>query len=100
MSGRVADSPRVPEITSADGKRGLAEMGARESMFPNLKRPPHYAGDVQPIDLIEAHGLGFSEGNIIKYVVRSQRKDGLEDLLKARFYLDRLIALSVAQSEP
>ena len=62
---------RVPEITSAEGKRGLAEMSARDAQGSRNElersiRPPHYAGDVQPIDLIEAHGLGFSEGNIIK----------------------------------
>jgi len=35
--------------------------------------------------------VGFMVGNIIKYVVRYQGKNGLEDLYKARTYLDRLI---------
>jgi len=41
--------------------------------------------------LSSAQFTGFMVGNIIKYVVRYQGKNGLEDLLKARTYLDRLI---------
>lgn len=51
---------------------------------------------MQPIqcwDYIAANGLGFFEGNIIKYVSRHTRKGGLEDLRKARHYLDKLIEM-------
>lgn len=53
--------------------------------------PQHYKlGDVQPVDIAEH--LSFNAGNIIKYVSRSGRKgDALEDLQKARWYLDREI---------
>jgi hypothetical protein len=56
-------------------------------------RPEHYKGKgiIEPIDLIEAQNLGFAEGNIVKYVTRWQRKNGVEDLKKAKWYLDRLI---------
>lgn len=53
--------------------------------------PTHYKGPVQPIDLIETFGLSFSAGNVIKYICRYRAKGGLEDLEKARWYLDRLI---------
>lgn len=56
-----------------------------------INRPVHYTGRVEPIHLIEAQGLGYHEGNVIKYVVRYKRKGGLTDLKKARWYLDRLI---------
>jgi len=46
---------------------------------------------IQPWDYIAANGLGFFEGNIIKYVTRWRSKDGLKDLEKARHYLDKLI---------
>ena len=46
---------------------------------------------IQPIDFIEANNLDFCEGNIIKYVTRYKDKNGLEDLQKAKWYLDRLI---------
>ena len=47
---------------------------------------------VQPIDLIEAQGLDFTEGCIIKYICRYRRKGGRQDLLKALWYIQRLLA--------
>lgn len=46
---------------------------------------------IQPIDYILANELDFCEGNIVKYVTRWKHKNGLEDLRKARHYLDFLI---------
>jgi len=55
-------------------------------------RNSHYNNlEIQPFDYIMANKLGFAEGNIIKYVSRYLYKNGLEDLLKARDYLDTLI---------
>lgn len=52
----------------------------------------HYQGfKIQTWDFILDHKLGFLEGNIIKYVDRHSRKNGLEDLKKAKHYLDKLI---------
>jgi hypothetical protein len=56
-----------------------------------MTNPTHYDLPIPPIDFIEANGIGFIEGNIIKYVCRYKRKDGLKDLEKARHYLDMLI---------
>lgn len=54
----------------------------------------HYrAGGIQPVQYIEANGLGFCEGNIIKYVTRHREKGGAEDLRKARHYIDLLLEL-------
>ena len=39
----------------------------------------------------KSHNLDFFEGNIIKYVTRWRQKNGIEDLLKAKQYLDKLI---------
>lgn len=53
----------------------------------------HYAKyAIQPTDYIIKNGLGFCEGNVIKYVTRYKDKNGLEDLKKARHYLDILIS--------
>jgi hypothetical protein len=46
---------------------------------------------IQPIEYIERNGIGFSEGCIIKYVSRWRNKGGIEDLKKARHFLDMLI---------
>ena len=57
---------------------------------------PHYytSGGIEPIDFIDAHGLNFSLGNAIKYIVRAGLKDGeptLEALQKAIWYLEHEI---------
>jgi hypothetical protein len=46
---------------------------------------------IQPWDFIISNGLGFLEGNVIKYVSRHKQKNGVEDLKKARHYIDKLI---------
>ena len=60
-----------------------------------IKYPAHYnATSIQPIDAIEAWSLGFHLGNVVKYIARAGKKDPnkeLEDLKKARWYLDRKI---------
>lgn len=55
--------------------------------------PSYYQQGVEPIDAIEAWGLGFCLGNTVKYISRAGKKgDKLEDLKKARWYLDREIS--------
>lgn len=58
-----------------------------------VNHPPHYkSGGLESIDVIEAFDLGFCLGNTVKYVLRAGRKgDRIEDLKKARWYLDREI---------
>ena len=54
----------------------------------------HYKNKtVQPWDYIAANELGYFEGNIVKYVSRWRDKGGVDDLRKARHYLDKLIEL-------
>lgn len=60
----------------------------------------HYKGlKIEPIQYIEENGLGFHEGNIVKYVSRWRQKDGLADLRKAKFYIERLIELAESESQ-
>lgn len=60
-------------------------------------RPKHYKGDVECIDAL-AVVLGrngvedFCTGNAIKYLWRWRKKNGLEDLKKAQWYLSKLIS--------
>lgn len=54
----------------------------------------HYAKlPIQPVEYIHANHLGFFEGNVLKYISRWRNKNGVEDLKKARHYLDLLIEL-------
>ena len=46
---------------------------------------------IQPWDYVAANGLGFFEGNAIKYITRWRDKGGIEDLKKAQHYLAKLI---------
>ena len=49
---------------------------------------------IQPWDYIIANKMGYLEGNIIKYVSRYKEKNGVEDLIKAAHYLDKLIEVT------
>ena len=50
---------------------------------------------IQPWDYIAANELGYFEGNIVKYVSRWRDKGGVEDLRKAKHYLEKLIELHI-----
>jgi len=53
--------------------------------------PDHYKrGNIEVIDFILDQNFNYLEGNIIKYVSRYKDKNGLEDLKKAQWYLNRL----------
>lgn len=53
----------------------------------------HYKKPIQAWDYIAANSIGFFEGNAIKYLTRWKEKGGVEDLKKARHYIDKLIEL-------
>lgn len=56
--------------------------------------PSHYKkGNIEVIDFILDQNFNYLEGNIIKYVSRYKDKNGLEDLKKAQWYLNRLTFL-------
>lgn len=70
----------------------------------SVNHPPHYGGDTtyEAIKVIEAWGLGFHLGNAAKYICRAGKKslaDEIEDLEKARWYIDRRINL-VGSEDP
>ncbi|AZV43579.1 gp62 protein [Peribacillus asahii] len=62
-----------------------------------VNNPSHYkSGGIETLDYIKAKTKpeafqGFLVGNVIKYISRYEHKNGLEDLKKAKFYLDKLI---------
>lgn len=64
-----------------------------------INKPPHYNSSkahcscgkrIECIDIVRH--MGFTLGNVIKYVWRSELKNGVEDLKKARWYLDDAIS--------
>ena len=72
--------------------------------FHPVDKPVHYAqGNIECIDAIQEaltpeEFAGFCKGNVLKYTWRERRKNGLEDLKKARYYLDRLIKAKEANN--
>lgn len=52
---------------------------------------------IEPWDYAVANNLDFLEGSIVKYVTRHRDKNGLEDLKKARHYIDKLIEVESAK---
>jgi hypothetical protein len=57
-----------------------------------VTNPKHYnERKMEPLDYIIANELDFLEGNIIKYITRYTYKGGVNDLLKARTYLEKII---------
>lgn len=60
----------------------------------------HYARKgIQPWDVVHAFDMGFFEGNIFKYIVRYKRKGGVQDLEKAKHYLEKLIELRMGEAD-
>ena len=60
-------------------------------MNDKVDHPDHYTQGIETLDYIESWGMSFSQGNVIKYVSRYLLKGGVEDLLKAQWYLQRMI---------
>jgi hypothetical protein len=52
---------------------------------------------IQPVEYIHKNGIGYFEGCVIKYVSRWRKKNGVEDLEKARHFLDLLIGFEDAR---
>jgi hypothetical protein len=48
---------------------------------------------IQPVEYIYANASGYFEGNVIKYVSRWRKKNGVADLEKAKHYIELLIEL-------
>lgn len=54
----------------------------------------HYKNmKIQPVEFIHANGIGYMEGNVIKYVSRWRNKNGIADLEKAKHYIELLIEM-------
>lgn len=85
-------------------------FGRQQPLFPEIEPPvtaeedeafqainqkqvggDHYFNAIQPWDIIRAWDLNYWEGNIVKYTLRHKGKGKIEDLEKAKHYLEYLI---------
>lgn len=92
VCGELLDGPKS-EAESIVAAVSNGEQFIKAPSFDPVERPAHYnQGKIEVIDFIEDQKLDFRAANVIKYTVRAPHKGKrLEDLKKARWYLDRLI---------
>ncbi|TXI90757.1 MAG: DUF3310 domain-containing protein [Chryseobacterium sp.] len=83
-----------PIKTPSEAEALVSKVGPAASYDP-VNKPSHYTdGNIEVIDFIEDKKLGFHLGNAVKYIARAGKKDPaktLEDLQKAKWYLERQI---------
>lgn len=91
--GKLIDGVFVKEADLSD--KPAEEVPAADA----VNHPQHYISEsgIESIDVIDAFSAGltasegFYFGNVVKYVLRHKKKNGVEDLKKARWYLNRMI---------
>lgn len=89
--------PQFLELTKTRAKPTKIQHLQNSIDFAELaetvNHPSHYnTGKIEVIDAIEDWGLGFNDGNVVKYVARAKHKNNqIEDLKKAAWYLNREI---------
>lgn len=88
------DLEKAIQVTPKD----LEDFVNKSTKVIEVDHPSHYGGETntyEAIKVIEAWRLGFNLGNTIKYICRAGKKDQsklLQDLKKAKWYLDREIS--------
>ena len=81
----------------ANKKYSFAESYAKQMEATD---PVHYHFDIEPFDYIHDNQMGFAEGNVVKYITRWRYKEnGIEDLYKAKQYIDMLIAKEITDEQ-
>ena len=69
----------------------FGKLSKQEEVISDKTKPSYYGTGFDVIDFCQKNNLDFMQGNVIKYVTRYKEKNGKEDLLKAREYIDRII---------
>ena len=80
----------TPTVTK-DDKVASPPKSDSNNKPPKQVGGSHYEMTIQPITYITQNNLSYSVGNVVKYVSRYRQKNGKEDLLKARWYIDYII---------
>ena len=89
---KVNDQENIRKIHHVLEERDLLSVLRSPLEQEEVTNPKHYnERKMEPLDYIIANELDFLEGNIIKYITRYTYKGGVNDLLKARTYLEKLI---------
>ncbi len=93
----IEKKPTVPRVVeSFEVLTPMQSEVLKTSELPSESScPTHYnfRGGIEPLEFIGSNDLNFFEGCVVKYIYRAPEKNGLEDLKKARVYLDKLIEM-------
>lgn len=104
----IANRPIFENVNTANAQwMQLSSITNKVEPADNVNHPQHYQSKsgLETIDVIEAFTEGLvggeatNTGNVLKYMCRWKSKNGLEDLKKARWYLDRLIGIVEKRDE-
>lgn len=104
----IANRPIFENVNTANAQwMQLSSITNKVEPADNVNHPRHYQSKsgLETIDVIEAFTEGLvggeatNTGNVLKYMCRWKSKNGLEDLKKARWYLDRLIGIVEKRDE-
>ena len=87
----------VPKIQPCDirevSHKECEDWKTKQSLKQQIAVSHYKNMAIQPVEYIHANGLGYFEGNVIKYVSRWRKKGGISDLMKAKHYVEILIEL-------
>ena len=77
----------------------MTKMSHSKSTLDTQVGGAHYQLPIQPVDYIVKNNLSFLQGNVVKYVTRYKDKNGKEDLIKAKHYLDMIIEFEYGETK-
>lgn len=94
MSGlnQTSDLPITMEMTPEE-EQELECMLAASALNKQVAGSHYKDLPIQPVEYIHANALGYFEGNVVKYISRWRKKNGIADLEKAKHYIELLIEL-------
>jgi hypothetical protein len=96
FTGWCPDKPKRPVAQQPPAQADTKTIAPDASALDRQEGGDHYQKlKIQPIEYIHANGIPFAEGCVIKYVSRWRNKGGLNDLEKARHFIDLLIELEL-----
>lgn len=95
LDGLKAQQARVhPSMTDAsEWKYTLGDAVPVTPLATQVGGSHYKSMKIQPVEYIHANGIGYFEGNVIKYVSRWREKGGVADLEKAKHFIDLLLEL-------
>jgi len=88
---RWNDDPLVWRITQQGGPKAPSTADLTKPLSEQIGGDHYRQGSIQPIEYIHANDMDFFSGNVVKYITRWKYKNGIEDLKKAKHYIDLLM---------